>query len=54
LEYYGVSDGAEILMNDIDLDARDKESFKEREIVEQRITQQERSLQALQARKSKG
>jgi len=53
LDYYGVVDGAEILMNEIDVEAREKEQYKEKEIYEQRIAQQERSISALQARKNK-
>ena len=53
LDYYGISDGAEVLMNEIDVEARDKEQSKEREMHEQRINQQERSISALQARKTK-
>jgi len=52
IEYYGITDGAEILMNEIDVIAQEKELQKEREMHEQRIVQQERSMTTLLARKN--
>lgn len=40
-------------MNEIDVEAREKEQAKEREMHEKRISQQERSISALQARSKK-
>jgi len=40
-------------MNEIDVEAREREQLQERQMHEQRIAQQERSISALQARKNK-
>ena len=48
LSYYGVSDGAEILMNEIDLDARQRDEARMAEEHNQRVAEQERNARALQ------
>lgn len=48
LNYYGVSDGAEILMNEIDLDARRREADRQAQEQDKRIRQQEREATAIQ------
>ena len=54
LSYYGVSDGAEILMNEIDVEARKRDEERERATQERRIEDQERTATALQAAQTKG
>ena len=48
LLYYGVCDGAEILMNEIDVEAQRKESERVKAEQEARIAQQERDATAIQ------
>ena len=47
--YYGVSDGAEILMNEIDLEAIKRQDKAKAELLERRIEEQEEASNALQA-----
>ena len=54
LSYYGVTDGAEILMNEIDVEARKRDVEREKALQEQRIEEQERTATALQAAQTKG
>ena len=54
LSYYGVGDGAEILMNEIDVAARQREAERERSVQERRMEEQERTATALQAASTKG
>ena len=54
LSYYGVTDGAEILMNEIDVEARKRDEEREKTLQEQRIEEQERTATALQAAQTKG
>jgi hypothetical protein len=56
LNYYGVCDGAEILMNEIDLDAQRRESKRLAEEQERKMAEQERDVAAMQElkRQSKG
>ena len=54
LSYYGVGDGAEILMNEIDVAARQREAERERSAQERRMEEQERTATALQAASAKG
>jgi len=54
LSYYGVSDGAEILMNEVDVEARKRDEEREKAMQEQRIEEQERTATALQAAQTKG
>jgi len=49
LAYYTVNDGAEILMNEIDLEAEKKEGLKRAALQNKRIEEQEQSSNALQA-----
>ena len=49
LEYYGVCDGAEILMNEIDLEARQKEAERQAQEQMRKVEEQERDATALQA-----
>jgi len=49
LTYYAVNDGAEILMNEIDVEAERKETLKRVELQNQRIDEQEKSSNTLQA-----
>ena len=49
LSYYGVTDGAEILMNEIDLKAQEREEKREIEMHNKRIEEQEMDSNALQA-----
>lgn len=48
LSYYGVGDGAEILMNEIDLEAKRREEAREAEEYNKRVSEQERVVTALQ------
>jgi len=48
LAYYGICDGAEILMNEVDLDAQRQEEARMAEEHEQRVALQEREARALQ------
>jgi hypothetical protein len=48
LAYYGICDGAEILMNEVDLDARQREQERMAEEHAQRVAEQERDARALQ------
>lgn len=48
LSYYGVCDGAEILMNEIDLEARRRESERMAKAQDERILQQESNAMAMQ------
>ena len=56
LNYYGVCDGAEILMNEIDLDAQRLETKRLEEEMERKMEEQERDAAAMQElkRKNKG
>ena len=47
--YYGVSDGAEILMNEIDLEAIQREEKNRSDMHERRIDEQEKATNAMQA-----
>ncbi len=47
LAFYGVSDGAEILMNEVDVKAKKDEAEKQREAQNQRINEQERRTNAI-------
>lgn len=48
LKYYGVCDGAEILMNEVDIEAKMLEAQRLEEIQTQKIVQQERDATAMQ------
>lgn len=48
LSYYGVCDGAEILMNEIDLDAQRREAQRAVEEQERKMVEQERDVAAMQ------
>lgn len=48
LLYYGVSDGTQILMNEVDLDAQEREQARLAEEHEMRVAKQERDARALQ------
>jgi Ubiquitin-like domain len=48
LSYYGVCDGADILMNEVDLVARQRDEARMVEEHNQRLTEQERDARALQ------
>lgn len=48
LAYYGICDGTEILMNEVDLDARQREEARIAEEHELRVAKQERDARALQ------
>ena len=48
LKYYGVCDGAEILMNEVDIEAKMLEAQRLQEIQTQKIVQQERDATAMQ------
>lgn len=48
LAYYGICDGTEILMNEIDLEAEQRKAARIAEEHEQRVALQERELRALQ------
>lgn len=48
LAYYGICDGAEILMNEIDLDAQKREEERMAKEHEERVAKQERDARALQ------
>jgi hypothetical protein len=52
LNYYGLCDGAEILMNEIDLSARALDLKMKREEQEKLIAEQDKSIQATQVLKS--
>jgi len=54
LSYYGVADGAEILMNEVDVEARRRDAEREKALQDQRIEEQERTATALQAAQTKG
>jgi hypothetical protein len=54
LSYYGVNDGAEILMNEVDLDANQREAARSNKAHEQRILEQEQKASAIQELKKKG
>ena len=43
LSYYGVSDGAEVLMNEIDVAAKKLEEIKKKKDIENRIETEERN-----------
>ncbi len=47
--YYGVSDGAEILMNEIDVEAMRREEKNRSDLHERRIDEQEKATNAMQA-----
>ena len=47
LAFYGVSDGAEILMNEVDVKAERLEQKKRAELQTQRIAEQERRTNAI-------
>ncbi len=49
LSYYGVRDGAEILMNEIDLEAVKRNDEKKAAMIEKRINEQEEASKTLQA-----
>ena len=51
--YYGVTDGAEILMNEIDVEARKRDEEREKILQERRIEEQERTATALQSAQTK-
>ena len=46
LDFYGVCDGSEILMNEIDIKARMEESKRRAETQERKLAEQERELSA--------
>jgi hypothetical protein len=48
LTYYGVCDGAEIIMNEIDLDAQRRESQRLVQERERKMMEQERDVTAMQ------
>lgn len=48
LAYYGICDGTEILMNEVDLDAQQREEQRLAEEYEERVALQERDARALQ------
>ena len=48
LAYYGVGDGAEILMNEVDLVSQKNEEEKARKDFDQRMAQQEGEINAMQ------
>lgn len=48
LKYYGVCDGAEILMNEVDVQARQRESQRLMEEQERKIAEQEHEVTAMQ------
>jgi hypothetical protein len=48
LKYYGVCDGAEILMNEVDVQARQRESQRLMEEQERKIVEQEHEVTAMQ------
>jgi len=49
LAYYGVTDGAEILVNEIDVDAREREKARQTEEHNQRVEEQEQHVAVLQS-----
>ena len=49
LEYYGVSDGAEILVNEIDVEAREREKARRIEEHNRRVEEQEQHVTVLQS-----
>lgn len=53
LHYYGVPDGAEILMNEIDLEAVAREQEHSTQLLTQRVDQQERELHEFQERQKR-
>lgn len=53
LSYYGVCDGAQILMNEIDLEARRREAEGLAREQDMRMTQQEQQVLAIQEIKRK-
>jgi hypothetical protein len=48
LDYYGVSDGAEILMEEMDATEKDRESKRSAEERDRKIAEQEREVFAMQ------
>ena len=54
LSYYGVTDGSEILMNEIDFEADRREEERAMRRQEERIGEQERAATALQAAQTRG
>jgi hypothetical protein len=53
LNYYGLCDGSEILMNEIDLSTRAQDLKREQELQERRIAEQDRSMKAMQELRSR-
>ncbi len=49
LAYYGVPDGAEILVNEIDLEARERERARESEDHIRRVKEQEQHVTIMQS-----
>ena len=49
LAYYGVTDGAEILVNEIDMEAREKEKARQAEEHSRRVEEQEQHVAVLQS-----
>ena len=45
LAYFGVNDGSEILMNEVDVEAQRREEFQRRELYERQIKEQEDDIQ---------
>ena len=53
LSYYGVRDGAEILMDEIDIKAKKKENASKDDFFNRRIEEQEKSANAIQQARRK-
>lgn len=49
LAYYGVTDGSEILVNEIDMEAREREKARESEEHSRRVAEQEQHVSVLQS-----
>mmetsp|Transcript_8041 Transcript_8041/g.19802 ORF Transcript_8041/g.19802 Transcript_8041/m.19802 type:complete len:280 (+) Transcript_8041:2-841(+) len=49
LSYYGVTDGAEILVNEIDIEAREREKAQKTEEHDRRVEEQEQHVTVLQS-----
>ena len=49
LAYYGVTDGAEILVNEIDVEAREREKARQTEEHRRRVEEQEQHVAVLQS-----
>eukprot|EP00560_Eucampia_antarctica_P004250 CAMPEP_0197833366 /NCGR_PEP_ID=MMETSP1437-20131217/18816_1 /TAXON_ID=49252 ORGANISM="Eucampia antarctica, Strain CCMP1452" /NCGR_SAMPLE_ID=MMETSP1437 /ASSEMBLY_ACC=CAM_ASM_001096 /LENGTH=69 /DNA_ID=CAMNT_0043437375 /DNA_START=113 /DNA_END=322 /DNA_ORIENTATION=+ len=52
MAYYGVTDGAEVYMNEIDIQAQQRQSQREAEDLNRRLKEQEIAADKLQAAKT--